>query len=62
MTGIARLVFISNNNIDIYSKKIKKFSDSIRVLLIILYTTLISIFVWLIFYCHLNIKIINKKK
>ena len=62
MTGIARLIFISNNNIDVYSKEIKKFSDSIKVLLIILYIVLVSIFLWLTFYCHSNIKIINKKK
>tara|TARA_B100001250_G_C19798780_1_gene789995 strand:- start:366 stop:1874 length:1509 start_codon:yes stop_codon:yes gene_type:complete len=62
MTGIARLIFISNNNIDIYSKKIKKFSDSIKVLLIIIYTGLVSILLWFIIYCHFNIKIINKKK
>ena len=40
MTGIARLIFISNNNIDIYSKEIKKFSNSIKVLLVILYIVL----------------------
>ena len=62
MTGIARLIFISNNNIDVYSKEIKKFSDSIKVLLVILYIVLVSIFLWLTFYCHSNIKIINKKK
>ncbi len=62
MSGIARLIFISNKNINIYSEKIKNFSDSIKLLLTILYLVSASILVGFIFYCHSNIKKLRKKK
>ena len=56
MTGIARLIFISNKNIDVYGYRIKEFSHSIKVLLIIFYFAFVLIFLWFTFYCYLNIK------
>ena len=56
MTGIGRLIFISNQNIILYGDNLKKFSDSIKLILIILYIITAVIFLYFVFISFINLK------
>ena len=62
MTGLARLIFISNNKIIIYGKKLKEFSDKNKIYFVSLYFLISLIYLFLIFFCFFNLVYQNKKK
>ncbi len=56
MTGIGRLIFISNQNIDLYGNNLKKFSDSFKLIFKIIYFLISVIFLIFIFLSYFNLK------
>jgi len=60
MTGIARIIFISNNDINILGNKFKTFLNYFRFILIFIYYIVTIIFICLIFFSYKNLKNVNK--
>ena len=56
MTGIARLIFISNQNINLYGNNLKKFSDVFKFIFKIIYFLLAIIFLIFIFLSYYNLR------
>ena len=56
MTGIGRLIFISNQNITLYGNNLKNFADSVKLILIFLYIIVASIFLYFISLSYINLR------
>jgi len=62
MTGLARLIYISNNKIKIYGEKITEFSDKNKNYFFSLYFLILFIYFFFIFFCYFNLVYRSKKK
>ena len=62
MTGIARVIYIGNNKLEIYGKKINEFANNYKKILIFFYALLASVYIFLIIYCYYNLISLIKKK
>ena len=62
MTGIARVIYIGNNKLDIYGKKINEFSNKFKIILSFLYSLIASTYILMIIFCYYNLISLIKKK
>ena len=52
MTGIARVIYIGNNKLEIYGKKINELANNYKKILIFFYALLASVYIFLIIYFY----------
>ena len=62
MTGIARVIYIGNNKLEIYGKKINEFANNFEKILIFFYVLIASVYIFLIIYSYYNLISLIKKK
>ena len=60
--NINRVIYIGNNKLKIYGKKINELANNYKKILIFFYALLASVYIFLIIYCYYNLISLIKKK